>query len=323
MNRASLLAIAASMLVFSSASFSQTASQTTENLTLQKDISAVEQQIKSAETESAKYSGGLIKTLIDSRIQIYKNAKAMMEMKHAAGKYGISLKFDVQGKTYAPPPNKSELLQQVESEALQLVKEKEALQKDADRYGGGLIKVTKQASIATMEQQLALLEMKRCSLVYDIPFLVASTNDGNKAEDATSAKSALLAASTSKSEKSEKSEIDKMITVRLNRKWVFEANYSDNLGLDLTYQNNTEKPIKAFQGVIIFKDLFDNQIQGVRFTVEMTIPPGQTIRDSGKSIELNKYSQEDNRLRTIEAENLHLECQIKTIMFTDGSTANR
>lgn len=276
--------------------------------TIQEDLDYINKQIKEAEAESAKYAGGLIKTLIESRIQILNYTKAMLEQRIAAKDFNVALNYTLDGTAFHSPENKDELLSEIEREAMQALKEKEALKAEADRYSGGLVRATKLSTVAIKEQQLAMLELKRISLLYDIPIFWSST--GQPAREAEPPKVSPTG----------EDDISKLITLRILNKRVFEANYSEHLGMEFTYTNNSQKTIKAFTGVMHFKDVFDREILPVNMTVDdFTIKPGQTITDKSKSLELNKYNDAHNRLKTINLDSLKLDFEVTAILFADGT----
>ncbi len=96
---------------------------------LQNEIAGLEQQIKDTRIESEKYTGGLIKVLLDSRIQILEYTKAMLGQRLAAGNYRVKINYTVEGKEYVPSANKDEILKNLESEALTVAQEMEKAQK--------------------------------------------------------------------------------------------------------------------------------------------------------------------------------------------------
>jgi len=278
---------------------------------LQNEIAGLEQQIKDTRIESEKYAGGLIKVLLDSRIQILEHTKAMLEQRLVAGNYRVKISYVVEGKEHVPPVNKDEILKNLESEALGVTQEMGKAQEEGDQYKGGLIRVMKLSTVATYQQQLAMLEMKRCALIYDIPLFAFEEESTTPAKGPTVPTEESLA------------KIDSMFEVKLIGKRVFEANYSDRLGFNLLLTNNTEKDIKAVQGILIFTDLFDSKITQVRLTMERNVPAGQTIKNNDYSMELNKFDSEDQRLRTIDIENLKMRFEVHGIIFKDGSTIKR
>jgi hypothetical protein len=284
---------------------------------LKNEIAGLEQTIVKARAESGQYSGGLIKALLDSRIQILENTKAMLEQRLAAGNYGVKISYKVDGKEYIPPANKAEIIKNLESEALQVSQELANAKKEADKYSGGLVQAMALSTVATIQQQLAMLDMKRCALIYDIPlfaFIGGSTNTD------MSGKTPVSAAGLPKEAPSE---IDSMFDVKLTGKRVFEANYSNHLGFNLLLTNHTEKDIKAVQGVCIFSDLFDQEILRLNLTLEENVPAGQSVKNNDYSMELNQFMAEHNRLRTIEMENLKMRFEAQAIIFKDGSIVKR
>jgi len=284
---------------------------------LQDEIVVLKERIKEARADSEKYTGGLIKVLLDSRTQILEHTKALLEQRLAAGNYRVKINYTVNGKEYVPPDNKDKILKNLGSEASRVTQEMEKAQKEADQYSGGLLQITKLSTVAIRQQQLAMLDMKRCALIYDIPLFAFEEVSVTPAVD-----SAVSAPST-ESAKESVVEIDSMYEVRLLGKRVFEANYSDHLGFNLLLINHTKKDIKAVQGLMIFTDLFDTVILRIQITLEKNVPAGQTVMNNDYSMKLNKFISEHNRLETIDIKNLKTRFEIYSIIFKDGSMVKR
>jgi len=276
------------------------------------EIAGLEQKIAQAKAESEKYNAGLIKALLDSRLQILEQTKAMLEQRLAAGNYKVAIKYTVSGKEYIPPTNKDKVLLDLEREALNVSKEMEIAQKEADKYSGGLIQAMKLSTVATFQQQLAMIEMKRCALIYDIPLFALSVSGP-----------ASSVSSPTETTKEAPAEIDGMFDVKLTGKHIFKANYSDHLGFDFIFTNHTEKNIKAVKGIAVFCDLFDKEIMSINFTIEKNIPAGKSIENSDYSMKLNEFKDEHNRLSTISMDNLKMRFETQAIIFTNGSTVKR
>jgi len=284
---------------------------------LQNEIATLNQKIKETRNESEKYAGGLIKVLLDSRIQIFEHTKAMLEQRLAAGNYKVKINYTFEGKEYIPQVNKDEVLENLESEALRVTQEMKSTQKEADQYTGGLIRVMKLSTVATCQQQLAMLDMKRCALIYDIPLFAFEGGSASSAMESTTSSS-----STELIEESH-AQIDSMFEAKLTGKHVFEANYSDHLGFNLLLVNHTKKDIKAVQGIMIFTDLFDIEILRIRMTIEKNVSAGQTVKNNDYSMELNQFKSEHHRLKTIDIKNLKAWLEVHGIIFKDGSTVKR
>jgi hypothetical protein len=279
---------------------------------IKNEISKLEQTIVKAKADSAKYAGGLVKALLDSRIEIYEHTKAMLEQRLAAGNNRIALKYTMDGKEYVPPADKAKIVLDLENEASSVTKEIEAAQKDADRYSGGLVLAMKLSTVATLQQQFAMIEMKRSALVFDIPLYAFW---GKVAPP--------VSVQQKEQPKGTPAEIDGMFDVKLTGKHVFEANYSDHLGFDFAFSNHTDKDIKAVKGIAYFTDLFDIEFHKISFTMEKAVPAGKSINNSDYSIDLNKFDEKDNRLRSIGMDNLKFRFKVLSIIFKDGSIVNR
>jgi len=299
-------------IIFLLLSFSCAQAQDFDPQLLKNEVAGLEQTIIKIKAESAKYAGGLIKALLDSRLQIYEHTKAMLEQRLAAGNYRIAIKYTIDGKEYVAPLDKDKIIKDLEGEALAVTKEIEDTQKEADQYSGGLVRAMKLSTVATLQQQLAMIEMKRCALIFDIPIFAflgkASTPPTSPPTEET---------------KEIASEIDSMFDIKLVGKRVFEANYATHLGFNFIFTNHTDKDIKAVKGIAHFTDLFNTDITSINFTIEKPIPAGQSVKNNDYSIELNQFNDVDNRLRSITMENLKMRFEVQSIIFRDGSIINR
>lgn len=54
-------------------------------------MDALKTEIQSDERESSRYEGGLVKVLIDMRLETNKESLAMLEQRYLAAKYGTQL----------------------------------------------------------------------------------------------------------------------------------------------------------------------------------------------------------------------------------------
>lgn len=140
---------------------------------LDTDITALNHELKNAETESKQYSGGLIKILIDIKKEILTNSKLMLEQKRSGLKRFININYTVSGEKYMPPQNKEDLLKIIHDEIININREISNARRESDRYTGGLIKVMLEVKIATLENSLVFIKQKEMLLKYDIPFYSA------------------------------------------------------------------------------------------------------------------------------------------------------
>ena len=138
---------------------------------LESELNQTKQEIGSAEQTSARYSGGVLKLLASSRIEILKTNQALLEQRISAVSSGAPIKIE----TIASAPN--ETLAGSLSTEIQTVKANiEASKAEAARYNGGLIQMLKLSTIATTEQTLALLQQKYLVAKYGLSPAFSSSN---------------------------------------------------------------------------------------------------------------------------------------------------
>jgi len=113
------------------------------------------------------------------------------------------------------------------------------------------------------------------------------------------------------------------ISLEIIKKGFVEANYEsgnyqDKITMDLKFTNKTGKNIKGFEGVLVYFDIFDNQITGNKITYDEGIPAHEskiwkTERD------YNQFMDEDIKLKDTDLNNLKYEWKVKTIIYEDDT----
>lgn len=140
---------------------------------LKTEIKNARSQIAAAESESARYSGGLVKALVESRVQTLKQTLVMLEQRDKAWTFGLRLSYTVDGKAFALPPGVKDQLPQVEDELRQLSTKIDAQTREASRYSGGLIHALSLSTLETMKQTEAMLNQRRLAIRYELPQYLA------------------------------------------------------------------------------------------------------------------------------------------------------
>jgi hypothetical protein len=133
------------------------------------ELKDVEEQIRNAEADDAKYTGGLVKSLIAARLETLKQTRAMLQQRAQAQNLNIALRYTIDGKAFEVPAGVDRDIDGIEAELAGLHSKIAAEQTDAARYSGGLVLAMKLSSIATMQQTEAMLDQKRVSLKYGLP----------------------------------------------------------------------------------------------------------------------------------------------------------
>lgn len=142
-------------------------------LSLREEIKNVRAQIGEAESESARYTGGLVKALIDSRLQTLRQTLAMLEQRDKAWTFGLHLRYTVDGKPFSLPPGMQAQLPEVERELRDIASQIESQQQEVSRYSGGLVHAMGLSTLATMKQTEAMLNQRRLAIRFELPQYLA------------------------------------------------------------------------------------------------------------------------------------------------------
>ena len=136
------------------------------------DINNVNEQILEAKKESDLFKGGLIKNMIDLRIEVLKNTKAMLEQKMKGINRYISIKYKIDGKVYNRPGDFEQRISSINEDIKQIKATIAEAQLKSNQYRGGLLKTMLEVNIATLKTSLTFLELKKMGLKHDIPVYV-------------------------------------------------------------------------------------------------------------------------------------------------------
>jgi hypothetical protein len=144
------------------------------------EIATVDAQITEAEAEDAKYAGGLVKALVESRLATLKQTRALLAQRATAGDLNVAIRYTADGKPFTLPDGSVAALTAVEGELEGMRAKIAAGEAEAARYSGGLIQAMSLSTVATMRQSQAMLEQKRLSLKYGLPQFIGFA-ESNKA----------------------------------------------------------------------------------------------------------------------------------------------
>ena len=227
------------------------------------DLAATQREIGDAEAEGEKLTGGLIKVLIEARIETLRLTAAMLKQRIAALETGAVL-APVKIPSTAPDPDlAASLKQEIDAQEAKIAKTKS----DADQYSGGLIRVQLLAAEATQAQTLAMLEQRYLSAKYG---LTISPRPEEAAKGSTT-----LASQKAGDSHREKPPQDSILDVSLVSKRLIDQNYGKFLVLDMDITaNGLDRPARSIKGLLIFTDLFDEPKIKIEWTIDEPVEPG-------------------------------------------------
>lgn len=281
--------------------------QLVEIKSIKQDIAEVQKKISFAEVEDQKYAGGLIKAQIQSRIETMKMTLAILEQKQKALETGARMSVVVP-IIKADPVLATSLEGEITAQRLKI----EQVRADADRYSGGLIKATKENTIATMESMVAMLEARALTAKYGLgvpqpaPSSNATLTPSPKNEQAKS--------------KTVKDPANDVVTVQILNKRLSKEKYLSYIYFDLTFTaTNLKKPARAIKGTLNLTDLFDEKIMAIEYPIERLVGTGETFTESGTGFKYNQFKDEHIRVNQIEQGNLKATYAVESILYQDGT----
>ena len=93
--------------------------------------------------------------------------------------------------------------------------------------------------------------------------------------------------------------------------------YQDYITFKVSFENKLEQDIRAFEGSVAFKDLFDDLIQHINLKEDDPLAAGETRQES-YTLEYNQFIDSHQKLKSTKLENMKTEWLPKTILLTDG-----
>jgi hypothetical protein len=145
----------------------------TSTVEIDRDRAAIADAIKSADEASERYSGGLLKALIDVRVSILRNTLAMLDQKRTASIRRIALDYTIEAKSVRPATGAE--LQAILEELSQAEKRVAASEAEAAKYSGGLMQSIALMKAETDELSVSQLRLKFYSAKHGLPVLPFNT----------------------------------------------------------------------------------------------------------------------------------------------------
>jgi hypothetical protein len=140
--------------------------------------------------------------------------------------------------------------------------------------------------------------------------------EGNKS---VAANSQVIGETPSPTEKLSEPPAFKVVLREKNYRQDNERLFQNVITFALAFTNITGKDIRAFDGVIRFTDLLDNEIYSSQVAVNEPVASGATLEWTG-SMHYNKYIDSHQHLKNETYENLKVYFKARKILFADGTT---
>lgn len=109
------------------------------------------------------------------------------------------------------------------------------------------------------------------------------------------------------------------VTVSAFGKELVPKEYGSMMACKLIIENHSKKDIRAFQGTLVFRDLFGDQIIRLLLKEDDTLAGGASRRGA-RYWDYNQFRSEDVRWAGTKFENMKIAWEPETVLFTDGTT---
>jgi len=88
---------------------------------------------------------------------------------------------------------------------------------------------------------------------------------------------------------------------------------------EVEFHNDTDKDIRAFDGVLSFDDLLGNRVYAAKLTISNPIAAKQSTTWSGE-LEYNQFESDHTKLRGYDVKDTTVTLQVRKILFADGTS---
>ena len=99
-----------------------------------------------------------------------------------------------------------------------------------------------------------------------------------------------------------------------------DGQFQSYITVGFKFQNKTAKDIRGVQGIIIFYDIFQNEIKRVSISYDSTPIAANTEKSWPASIKYNQFMESDIKLNNTDLENLKYVWLPEMIIYQDGTT---
>lgn len=293
---------------------------------VQSDLAVVQSDIKAAQAEDARYTGGLIKTLIASRIAILGQTEAMLQQKLLALKDGVRVQYTVDGHAFSLPASANQMLTDIENEIVANEAKIKTQEAEVARFSGGLTQAVALSTLETLRQTHVMLEQKKVSFKYGLPQYIGFNNADSKGSSSiagSAAKVTATEASSGSAGKGDSDDLRKAIKLTVLEKGFIPADASARrfqpmLTFKCSYENGAARDIRAFTGTVIFQDLFGKEILKVNITISDPISAGQRATWTGTA-HYNQFMEAHQRFQATELQDMKVVWAPASIIFADGT----
>lgn len=129
----------------------------------------------------------------------------------------------------------------------------------------------------------------------------------------------VLVEKASKEEAERTKRLNQTVMVSCFEKGFVKYDYENYITYKFVIQNKSDKKIRAIKGVIIFTNLFDDEISSLNFVYDQPIDAGKEVNWNATT-NYNQFKDEDQALKNKDLKDLKIVWKPEKIIFEDGTS---
>lgn len=120
--------------------------------------------------------------------------------------------------------------------------------------------------------------------------------------------------------KAKQEEFAKLLSVALVSKKNRTGDYGEHwVGLEMAYENKSDKDIQGVKGVLKLTDIFGDKILDIRWSYDAGVPAKQSTVERKSGVDINRYMDSHMKLWNTDLDKLKSTFEVSTIIFKDGT----
>lgn len=120
--------------------------------------------------------------------------------------------------------------------------------------------------------------------------------------------------------KAKQEEFAKLLSVALVSKKNSMGEYGQRwVGLDMAYENKSDKDIQGVKGVLKLMDIFGDTIMNVRWSYDAGVPAKKSTVERKSGVDINQFNDAAMKLWNTDFDKIKSTFEVSTIIFKDGT----
>lgn len=285
-----------------------------ETADLESRLSGLSTELAAARKASSEYSGRLIKTLIDARVEILRTNSDLLRQRLDAIRVGARPNIVVVAA--APNPSRgSEIAKQIAS----TTREIEVQEAESAKYSGGLVKAIADSGVATGRLTLAMLQLEQTKAELGIAWMPAPVGE-------TSSESVPRVQPSSHAANTDTAAVKpiKLVPAVTGKRYVESdwkaGTYQDAIFFDINWDTSKlPRPTRAVKGILVLADVFGEARFRIKVTIDDAMKPGTPLRQASLGFRYNKFNEDHQWVRATELTNMTFSFEASDVLYADGT----